>query len=281
MPNTTIYSDHPVGKGRPGVDLKWPASAIWRDGEPEVRKIGLHDLKDAVRLGLEDFRAMPSHAIYLCLIYPIAGLVLFRLAFGYELLPLVYPLIAGFVLLGPVAALGLYELSRQREQGLAPSAWDAARVLQSQSIGAITRLGLVLLALFIAWLAIANLVYTQIFGATAPASLSQFYDQVTTTAAGHQLAVVGNAIGLLFAVIALVISVVAFPMLVDRDVSATTAVRTSIRSVLENPAVMAVWGLFVVAALAAGALPLLMGLAVVLPVLGHATWHLYRKVVAK
>ncbi len=265
---------------RPGVELRWPASAIWRPGEPAVRAIGLTDLRDAVAKGIEDFNAVPTHAVFLGIIYAVLGIILFRLAFGYDVLPLVYPMLAGFILLGPCAAIALYELSRRRERGLDVSAEHLLEVFRSPSIGAIVRLGLVLLALFFAWLVAAKTMYAQIMGGAVPASLGEFSHQVLTTSAGWQLIVVGNAVGFVFAAVALIISVVSFPMLVDRNVGAATAVRTSVRAVAANPLTMSAWGLFVVAALIVGSLPLFFGLAVVFPVLGHATWHLYRRIVS-
>lgn len=264
---------------RPGVELRWPASAIWRPGEPAVKTIGMASLHHAVAKGIEDFNAVPTFAVFLGIIYVVLGLILYRLSFGYEVLPLVYPMLAGFALLGPFAAIALYELSRRREQGLDVSVEHLFEVFRSPSIGAIVRLGLVLTGLFLAWLALAQLMYTQIMGGAVPASLEEFVRQVLTTPAGHQLILVGNAVGFLFAALVLVISVVSFPMLVDRDVSAATAVRTSVRAVIASPLAMAAWGLFVAAALVVGALPLFFGLAVVFPVLGHATWHLYRRTV--
>jgi uncharacterized membrane protein len=269
-----------VNENAVDTDLRWPASAIWRPGEPTVSRIGLADLRDAVAKGIDDFKAIPSHAIFLIIIYPIVGLILFRLTFGYDMLPLIFPLIAGFALIGPVASIGLYELSRRREKGLDASAWHAFDVLRSPSIGAIARLGLLLLVIFITWLVVAQAMYVGIFGKWVPASLEEFANRVLTTPAGWQLIIVGNVCGFLFAVLVLVISVVSFPMLVDRNVGAATAVRTSVRAVLANPMTMAMWGLFVAAALVIGSLPLLFGLAIVLPILGHSTWHLYRKVVS-
>ena len=265
---------------QPGVDLRWPASALWRSGEPAVRSIGLSDLKDAVAKGVEDFNAMPTHAVFLGIIYAVLGLILFRLAFGYDVLPLVYPILAGFTLLGPFAAIALYQLSRRREQGLDVSVGHLWEVFRSPSIGAITRLGLVLLAIFVAWLVAARTMYAQIMGSAEPASLGEFARQILSTPAGHQMILVGNTVGFVFALLVLVISVVSFPMLVDRKVSAGTAVRTSVRAVAANPLTMAVWGLFVAVALVIGSLPLFFGLAVVFPVLGHATWHLYRRTVS-
>jgi uncharacterized membrane protein len=264
---------------RAGVDLRWPASAIWRPGEPAIRKIGLHDLKDALAKGIGDFMAVPTHVPFLCVFYPIVGLILFRVAFGYHLLPLVYPLLAGLALIGPVVAVGLYELSRRREQGREVSVGQLLEVHRSPSIGAIVRLGLVLLAIFVLWMTVARALYAQIFDGAVPASVAHFVEQVTTTAAGRELIVTGNAVGFLFALVVLAISVVSFPMLVDRDVGVATAVRTSIRAVIENPLPMAAWGLLVAGLLLIGALPFFFGLAVVFPILGHATWHLYRKVV--
>jgi uncharacterized membrane protein len=265
---------------QPGVDLRWPASAIWRPGEPAVRSIGLADLKEAVAKGYDDFNAMPTFAVFLGIIYAVLGVILFRLSFGYEVLPLVYPILTGFVLLGPFAAIALYGVSRRREQGLEVSVEDLLEVFRSPSIGAITRLGLVLLAIFVAWLIAAQTMYAQIMGGAEPASLGEFARQILTTPPGREMIVVGNTVGFVFALLVLVISVISFPMLVDRDVSAGTAVRTSVRAVAANPLTMAMWGLFVALALVVGSLPFFFGLAVVFPVLGHATWHLYRRTVS-
>ncbi len=246
---------------------------------PGIRKIQTGDLLDALKAGLEDFKAMPSHAIFLCLIYPIVGIVLFRLAIGYDVLPLLFPLAAGFALIGPFAAIGLYELSRRRELGLATDWRDALNVFRSSSIGAIAALGGLLLVIFLVWLAIAQAIYTSYFGYAPAASIPDFIQKVLTTPEGWSLIVIGNAVGLVFAVSVLVMSAVSFPFLVDRDVGAATAVTTSIRAFTQNPVTMTAWGFIVAALLVIGSLPLFMGLAVVVPVLGHATWHLYRKVV--
>jgi uncharacterized membrane protein len=246
---------------------------------PNVRKIALADLKDALAKGVDDFMAMPTHAIFLCLIYPVAGLVLARLAFGYSILPLLYPMASGFALVGPLAALGLYELSRRREAGRDVSAGHVFDVVHSSSIGAIVTLGSLLFIILLVWVAIANAIYIANFGYAPPASMASFAREVLTTRPGWTLILVGNGVGLLFAILVLTISVVSFPLLLDRDVGAAVALLTSIRVVARNPAVMAAWGLIVAVLLAIGTLPLFLGLAVVMPVLGHATWHLYRKAV--
>jgi uncharacterized membrane protein len=249
------------------------------EAPPKVRTIGFADLKDALARGLDDFRAMPSHAVFLCLIYPVVGFLLARWALGTNVLPLLFPLAAGFALIGPFAALGLYEMSRRREQGLEVSWKHALDVFRSPSLGAIAALGLVLVAIFLTWIAVAQAIYVAYFGYTPAASMPDFIHQVLTTPAGWGLIVVGNGIGFLFAVLVLTLSVVSFPLLLDRDAGAAVAILTSVRAVLANPVAMAAWGLIVAALLALGSIPAFFGLAVVMPVLGHATWHLYRKVV--
>jgi len=244
-----------------------------------VRKIGFSDLSDALRLGWEDFKAIPTHAVVLCVIYPVLGVALFRLAVGYSVLPLLFPLAAGFTLIGPFAALGLYELSRRRERGEEAAAWHAIQVLRAPSFGAIIELGILLLVLFGTWIATADAIYIATFGHAPAASIPDFASRVLTTPQGWSLIIVGCGVGFLFAVVALCVSVVSFPLMLDRHASAIDAIRTSLRVMMKNPFPMAAWGLIVAALLVIGSLPLFVGLAVVLPVLGHATWHLYRKVV--
>jgi uncharacterized membrane protein len=244
-----------------------------------IRSIGFADLNMALRKGLDDFMAMPTHAIFVALIYPVIGIVLARLAFGYSVLPLIYPLASGFALVGPVAALGLYELSRQREEGREPSVTQAFDVIHSSSIGAICALGFLFLVIFGVWLALANGIYISAFGYAPPESLTKFVQDVVMTPAGWYLIVVGNFVGFCFAAVALSVGAFSFPMLLDRDVGAAVALSTSLRAVAHNPLTMAIWGVIVAALLVIGSVPCFLGLAIVLPVLGHATWHLYRQTI--
>jgi uncharacterized membrane protein len=246
---------------------------------PTVRRIGIADLTGALASGLDDFTANRTDVIFLCVIYPIAGLVLGRVASGYGLLPLLFPLASGFALVGPLAAVGLNEMSRRREAGEAVSWVDAFGVLRAPSIGAIMLLGLLLVGIFLLWLVAAQVIYVVTLGPAPSVSVDAFLRQVLGTRAGWALIAVGVGVGFLFAVLVLTISVVSFPLLLDRNAGINMAVWTSVRVVAMNPGVMAVWGAIVVALLVIGSLPALVGLAVVMPVLGHATWHLYRRAV--
>jgi uncharacterized membrane protein len=251
----------------------------WSAPLPAIRRINVADLNDVLARGLSDFKAYRSDVMFLCLIYPIIGIALVWLTFGYEMLPLVFPLAFGFALVGPVAAVGLYEMSRRREQGI-PTTWvDAFGAVASPGFGAILVLGLVLLMIFLLWLFAASWIYQITLGPEPPLSLGAFIRDVFTTSAGWRMIVVGLGVGALFAVLVLAISVASFPLLLDRDVGLDVAVWTSIRAVAANPGPMLLWGLIVAGSLLIGSIPAFLGLVFVLPVLGHATWHLYRKVV--
>ncbi len=248
---------------------------------PAVRRITTDDLRDALRRGFEDFGAYRTDVIFLCLLYPIVGLVLSRLIWGYGMVPLLFPLASGFALIAPFFAVGLYEMSRRREVGRASGWADAFGVARSPALGSIMALGLVLLALFALWLGAAHIIWLLTLGPEPPASLEGFARDVMDTGAGRAMAIAGIAVGFFFALAVLMLSVVSFPLLLDRDVGVGTAIATSIEVVRRNPGPMALWGLIVAAGLVLGSIPLLIGLAIVFPVLGHATWHLYRKVLPR
>lgn len=246
---------------------------------PQVRRIGIADVRDALRKGFDDFGAYRSDVIFVGAVYGVVGLILARLAFGLDLLPLVFPLASGFAIIGPIAALGLYEMSRRREQGL-PVEWkNAFDVFQAPALGSIMVVGGLLVLIFLAWLAAAWGIFEWTLG-KEPTSVTAFLNDVFFTAPGRTMIVVGVGVGFLFALLAMTISVVSLPMLIDRDVGFDTAIKTSYRAVVKNPVPMAVWGLTVAALLVLGSIPIFVGLIVVVPVLGHATWHLYRKLVA-
>jgi uncharacterized membrane protein len=243
-----------------------------------VRKIEISDLRDALAKGYADLGAFRTDTIFLALIYPIAGLVLVAVALNYNMIPLVFPLASGFALIGPAAGLGLYELSRRREQGI-DTASAQSFGMGHAAFGPIVLLGIALFVIFLIWQAAAYGIYLLTLGPEAPTSISSFMRDVFTTGAGWAMIVVGVGVGFLFAVLALTIGVISFPLLLDRHVGLLTAVATSVRAVASNPVPMAVWGLIVAGGLVLGSIPALVGLIIVMPLLGHSTWHLYRKVV--
>ena len=258
-----------------------------------VRRIGPADLKDALAKGLADFSAKPSHLVFLGLIYPLVGIGLVVGASP----QLIFPLLSGFALIGPFAGIGLYEISQARELGLDTSWKHAFAVVRSHSIFPILSLGLLLLVIFGCWLFAAQALYVSLLGPAPPQSFTQFITTVFDTPQGWKLIGFGTAIGFVFAVLALSLSVVSFPMLLDRPIDPEAiddeiehpvvaptidvpiAIQTSIKAVVVNPFTMALWGLIVAGSLAIGFLLVFAGLAVVVPVLAHSTWHLYRKVV--
>jgi uncharacterized membrane protein len=248
---------------------------------PEVRRIGFADLWEALGKGYDDLSAFRIDAAFLVVIYPLAGLVLGWAAINHSLLPLVFPLASGFALIGPLAALGLYELSRRRERESAGgAAGTSGAVHDGPAVGSIAILGLVTLLVFALWLAAAYGIYAMTLGPETPQTVGAFVRDVFTTAGGWAMIFIGVGVGFLFAAFALTIGVVSFPLMLDRNVGPLTAASTSIRAVAANPGPIAAWGAIVVAGLVLGSLPALIGLVIVMPVLGHATWHLYRKLVA-
>jgi len=247
---------------------------------PEVRRIGIADIRSALAKGYDDLGAFRTDVIFLCVIYPVIGLLLTRLASGHHLLPLVFPLASGFALVGPFAAVGLNEMSRRHEQNLDTNWTDNFAVLRSPALSQILLLGLALIALLMAWLVSAQIIYDATLGPDDPVSAGLFLADVMGTTAGWTMIVVGVGVGFLFALLVLTISAVAFPMMLDRNVRVDVAIRTSVRVFMVNKGTMAIWGLIVAILLVIGSIPALLGLVVVMPVLGHATWHLYRAAVA-
>ena len=256
-----------------------PSLAEQRGAALPVRAITVDDIRASLRAGIDDFMAIPTHVVFLVLIYPVIGLVIARVTMEADLLPLAYPMAAGFTLLGPFAALGLYALSRRRERGESPTWRDAVDALRSPGTPAIAALAVVQLGLFVAWIATAQALYTALAGDLHPRSIGDLLAFALGTPAGWALVVLGNGLGFVFAALAFGFSVVSLPLLLDRGGSATAAVLTSLRAVRASPGPMALWAFIVAAALFLGSLTVFVGLALVLPVIGHATWHLYRRAI--
>lgn len=260
-----------------------PASEYWPEASaaPAVRKITLGDLRAALRDGVADFAAARTDALFLGILYPLIGLFIAMAEADHALLPLIFPTASGFALVGPFLAVGLYEMSRRREQTGQINWFDAFQVVRSPAIGAIAGLGTILIVLFFLWLGAAQAIYTLTMGPKPPASLLSFLANLYTTPAGWTMIALGLSVGFLFAVAVLAISVVSFPLLLDRPASLKTAITTSLCALRQNPVPLLAWGLFVAVSLALATLPLFIGLIVVMPILGHATWHLYRRLIRR
>ena len=248
---------------------------------PKVRSIGPHDCFSAIAEGFDDFFAIPTYPVFVGLFYAVAGIALVGMSSFASALQLVFPLAAGFALIGPFVAIGLYEMSRRRDRGLAVRGRDAFAVLRSPALASILAFGLLLLAIFAAWIFAAELIYSWLYGPKPPAAALPFLTDVLTTTRGWLLIVVGGLVGFCFAALALCISVVSFPLMLDRDVGLVPALEASLSVTRANPLAVALWGFIVAAALVAGSLPVFTGLAVIMPVLGHATWRFYRRAIER
>jgi uncharacterized membrane protein len=245
-----------------------------------VRNITDEDLRFALRQGFDDFKAFRGDVVFAGLIYTVIGLAAVVMTTSMPLMPFFLPVVAGVGLLGPVAAVGFYELADRREAGERDLHWfNFLDVRKRRTVDDMGMVAGLLLAIFFLWLLAAGGLYALIFGWQTPSSVGDFLSMVFTTPRGWALIVSGAVVGAIFGWIVLALSVVSLPMLVDRDVSAAEAVSASWRAAHANKSEMIRWGLTVVVLLVLGSIPLFVGLAFVLPWLGYATWHLYTRLI--
>jgi uncharacterized membrane protein len=245
---------------------------------PQIRSITVDDVSAALREGAEDFRAMPAFGMAIGLIFALGGMAMVTLAYSYGLVVLVFPMLAGFALVGPFAAMGLYEASRRRDAGQTVGLGDLFNVRRATTNVNIMFLGFLLLFALFVWLRIALLIYALFYG-MQPMPVGALLVDLFTSTRGFSFLLVGNAVGAGFAFVVFAITIVSFPYMLEKDVDPVTAVALSVSCVAKNLLPLAGWGLFVAIALAASWLPAFLGLIVVLPVLGHATWRLYKRMI--
>ncbi|MEM6943177.1 MAG: DUF2189 domain-containing protein, partial [Pseudomonadota bacterium] len=252
----------------------------WRasEGVPEVRPATWDDLRAAILAGWADFRAAPALGICVGALYMIGGWLLLTVLELREMRGLSFPVVAGFALIGPFVAVILYEISRRRERGLGLSLGDVPAMIAATARKQILYHGFILMF----WLAVWSRVGVMLYAIFFSASTDRFWElagQMFTTEHGIAFLIVGHAFGAFFAGVSYCLSVLAFPFLLDRDSDFITAMVMSFKAVLASPKVMLVWAVSIGVLLAAASAPFFLGLIVVLPVLGHASWHLYRRLV--
>ena len=254
-------------------------SSVSGEIDPVVRRVSATDVVEALGRGLRDFQAAPIYGLLFGTLYAAGGIFVVLSVTALGMSYLAYPLAAGFALIGPFVAVGLYEVSRRREEGQRPSLRDLWTTMRSRS--EIGWMAFVTLFVFIIWMYQARLLLVLFLGLNASfPSIQQFITVVLTTSEGLMFLLIGNAIGAALSLILFSLTVVSFPLLLDRDVDFITAMITSVRAVVTSPGPMIGWAAVVVVLLIVSALPFFLGLLVTLPVLGHTTWHLYRRVVA-
>jgi len=247
--------------------------------DPVVRQIAAADIAEALGQGLRDFQAMPLYGLAFGALYAAGGIAIVLCLTAFGKVYLAYPLAAGFALIGPFVAVGLYEMSRRREAGepVTPAAvWSTVC-----SRGEIGWMAFVTLFIFVIWMYQVRLLIALLLGINASfSSLQQFITMLLTTNEGLLFLAIGNAVGAALSLILFSLTVVSFPLLLDRDVDFVTAMVTSVRAVVASPLPMIGWVAVIVGLLTVSAIPYFLGLVVTLPVLGHTTWHLYRRIVA-
>lgn len=250
-------------------------------GEPtrlRINPLGRDDLVECLLQGWRDFMAAPIFGLFFGGIYALGGLLLVALFFKLQLPYVGYPLTMGFALIVPFVAMGTYEVSRRLERG-EPLVWEG--VLGSvwkRSGKDLGWMALVTVFALIIWVDFAIFLFLMFYGLHIP-TIYELVVAVLSTGKGVLFAVAGNLLGAVIAMFVFSITVVSFPLLVDRDVDFVTAMLTSIRCVLGNPAQMIAWALLIALFLGVSILSGFVGLFITLPVLGHASWHLYRKLI--
>lgn len=255
---------------RPGAIIATP---------PQVRKITFDDVQAALAAGVKDFLTVPAFGFVLGGIYALGGLAILASVFTFHLSYLAYPLLSGFVLIGPFIAAGLYEVSRELEAGRTPTWSQVIGTIFAQRKRELAWMAFISIFAMIIWLYQVRLLLALFLGFATFATFDDFARVLFTTTDGISFLVVGNVVGLILALAVFSITVISFPLLMDRDVDVVTAMITSVNAVVTNPGPMIGWGLVVVFFIALGCIPAFLLLPLALPVLGHTTWHLYRRAV--
>lgn len=246
---------------------------------PHLNKIGFADIGEALAQGINDFRQAPAFGLFFGGVFALSGLIIVASVLWLGMPWMIYPFAIGFPLIGPFAAVGLYEVSRRRERG-EPLVWsEVLSVIWRQRSREFSWMAFVSLFIFWIWIYQVRLLIAIILGFKASTSLDRFFEVLVTTQEGVLFLIVGHIIGAMLALVLYSVTVVSLPFLLERSTDFITAIVTSIRAVFTSPVPMLVFGVCVTILIIVASLPLFIGFLVVLPVLGHATWHLYRRIV--
>ncbi|SPH24329.1 hypothetical protein DEA8626_03380 [Defluviimonas aquaemixtae] len=246
------------------------------DPLPDIRRVEFSDIGAVFRRGLRDFLRAPWFGIFFSAVYVAGGIVLFKVYTAAGQQWWLAPVVLGFPLIAPFAAVGLYEVSRRIETG-EPLGWgDVLSVVFAQRDRQIPAMAAVVIVIFLFWVFIAHALFALFIGLRAFTSGLDF-TSLFLSGNGPILLLVGSVIGACFASVLFAVTVCGLPLLLEKEIDFVTAMIHSTRAVLDNLRVMALWGIVIAGLLFLGMLPMFLGLFVVLPILGHATWHMYRR----
>jgi uncharacterized membrane protein len=270
------------GQGMTDIDTgqdNTPATEEELYGIPDVNTLGFDDLKACLSKGISDFRKAPQFGLFFGGIFAFGGIFIVQSFIVWEKGWMIYPMMVGFPLIGPFAAVGLYDVSRRLEGGQ-PLIWkEILSVISLQTSRQLPYMAFVMLFIFWIWMYQVRLLLALILGHMSFPSLTAFIEIITTTPQGWAFVGIGHVVGALFALLLFSLTVISIPLILDRDVDFITGMITSVKTVLKSPIVMLTWGVFVTLAVMVSFIPLFLGLLVVLPVLGHTTWHIYKRAV--
>jgi len=247
--------------------------------DPMVRSVTVGEIVESLVEGMRDFQSAPVYGLAFGALYALGGIVTVLCVSALGASYLAYPLAAGFALIGPFVAVGLYEVSRRREAG-EPLSWSAViGTIVAQGHRELGWMAFVTVFIFVVWMYQVRLLIALMLGLKSFSTLHEFLLVVTTTPEGWIFLIIGHLLGAVLSLVLFSLTVVSFPLLLDRDIDFVTAMITSVRAVVASPGPMIGWAATVVILMIVACIPAFLGLLVVLPVLGHATWHLYRRIV--
>lgn len=246
---------------------------------PDVNAISFGDLLACLKAGLSDFARAPLFGLLFGGVYALAGIIMVLAVTRWNMSWMIYPLAIGFPIIGPFAAVGLYCVSRRLQNG-EPLGWQPVlSLVWAQRRRELSWMAFVMLFVFWVWMYQIRLLIAIMLGRMSFSTLDKFLSIVFTTPEGWAFLAVGHIVGAILALIMFSITVVSVPLLMERDIDFVSAMITSVKVVLKSPVPMIAWGIFVTLAVIAASLPMFLGLLLVLPVLGHATWHLYKRAI--